>query len=158
MYKAVICGLALVFSSSVFAVPITWNVSSDILSGQFTYDAGTNTYSDMDIWAIAESPDPNRFDLKDLFIEDDPLNLFVGTPLGFVAYDEVHDAQLTLSLLGPMTDLGGMIAFTGVILDGLGGNTYFPTGTISSYSVSEPASIVLLSLALLGWARIRARS
>ena len=152
--------LVFVGSSSVAAnlqaAPILWTIDAGSnLSGSFTYDADTNTYSNI---AITTTVPNASFDTNDIL----PGFAANGFELitNFGAADLTNEAYLTLGF-GPLTNAGGTFTinpgFVAVCLnaacqtlnvDRATGN--FTGRTVSSPSVPEPMTLLLVGSGVLG--------
>lgn len=130
--------MAFVVAGTANAVPITYSMTGngfyDNPIGSFTYDAATNTYSDVSIWSL---------DYYGSALATSTVSSFRSTG--------VLGTTLRLNFSSPLTDAGGHISFTGYEQGLL---TLFGrvarSGTVDGGSVPEPNAAVLLGLALIG--------
>jgi len=149
-------------SASICAMPVEWNVDALVFddggtgSGTFTYDADTNTYSDIDIVTTAGSGFSGAS-----YID---VNIVAGVSAdSFVAmiYPLAGLPVLQLSFAAPLTGAGGIVAIDGYAESICGDGCEYPAGDyryISSGQVSAvpiPAAVWLFGSALagLGWLR-----
>ncbi len=142
--------ILLMFSSfTANAIPVKWDLTSSILNGSFIYDADNGTYSDMYLNAVYVQPD-NR-SLYELFTVEGAyccVSFISFHGNGFVAYDGGWDADLYLRFGSSLTNSGGQTTFIADISDYLNQHHYNFTGSVISSTVSEPSSLITLSMAL----------
>lgn len=125
-------------ASAAHAVPITYTVTGNGLLygnpvGSFTFDAATNTYSNVSLWSLDHY---NRADAS-------------SSASSLMAIG-VMRSVLSLVFSAPLTDAGGNFTFTGYergVLTFWG--TVARSGDARSASVPEPAAPLLLGLGLL---------
>ena len=124
--------------SAAHAVPITYTVTGNgLLSGNpvgsFTYDAASNTYSNVSLWSLDHY---NRAAAS-------------SSASGLTAIG-VMSSVLSLVFSAPLTDAGGNFTFTGYergVLTFWG--TVARSGEVRGASVPEPAAALLLGLGLV---------
>jgi len=130
--------ILLAHSAASTAAPIVWTFDSTSLmspSGQFTFDASTSTYSDVNIVG---------------FLLDDYVSAS-GTALSLTSNGDFFGDLLSISFNAPLTDLGGTVAFTGFEDAGVFGIFDIAGSVIApSQSVPAPATLALLGLGVLG--------
>jgi hypothetical protein len=161
--------ILIIFASSVFAAPVVWQLDNVVLddgneiTGQFTYDSDTNTYSEIAItspewWYLFPA---YTFTSTNSFSDADELSFLRGT------YPPDLDGSHYLSLFfeSDLTNQGGSIF---LILGhrsreeyddtNIGGGVdyrYVVSGSVSAIPI--PAAVWLFGsgLGLLGWFRRR---
>jgi hypothetical protein len=135
---------AVLLCGQAFAAPINWQVEGNNFlgnpSGSFTYDAGTNTYSSINLVGETGLVAYTTFSSGNANFLSALSNVFTS---------------LTLNFASALTDAGGTIAFTsstGTIFGSIRGSG----GTVST-SVPEPGSLLLLGAGLVGLGLLRRR-
>ena len=163
--------VALGASLPTLATPLTWNLTSvsstdgDPLVGSFTYDAGTNTYSNPSITATGGIYAAAFQYLHPTFPHSSASVVFVSTSGALIG-----TPVLVLYFPSALTNAGGFIAFDladsweGICADDActGGTDlrFFESGgvTASVAGVPEPASLGTITLGLGVLWRLRRRA
>ena len=151
---------------SAQAAPITWTLEGvtfddgTTLEGGFDYDASTNTYSNVWMWA-SDTPFITYSDTyPGLFVLENSFG--PGTSTGFQAYtryDSFPDHYLHIDLDSAMTDAGGVISVsnTSYLIESYSFSRYENRDVVSGAisAVPIPAAVWLYGSAIagLGWMR-----
>jgi len=168
--KSLITVCCFIVSVNTFAAPVTWTVHDAVfnngatMTGQFDYDASTNTYSNISVQTstyVAKDGDGYEIWNVDLNPSYDSLNVYSPTitptimPLYNGAVGGSYDAEFTVGFSGPLTNAGGTFALSGTEL--FSGYDIYQRSLISGYitAVPVPAALWLFGSALagLGWIR-----
>jgi len=163
--KIVLFIIAFFASATVCAAPVQWTIDSLFFddggtgSGTFTYDADTNSYSDINIVTTVGSGFEGAayIDVNTEAPLSSDFLVAMIYPLGGLP-------ALQLSFAAPLTNVGGVVAINGYAESMCGDGCEFPIADyryISSGSVSAvpvPAAVYLFAsgLGLLGWFRRKA--
>jgi hypothetical protein len=146
MIKKLLLALAaMTLAGAVSAAPVIWTFGGgSTLTGSFTFNANSVTFSSVTF--------------NETFFVDNYTSA-TGTALSLFATSVNYGDQTSLSFLAPLTNLGGLISFTGVTQCFSACNTPNPhsfTGTVSApIAVPVPATLglLLLGLAVLAGSR-----
>jgi hypothetical protein len=125
-------------TSAAHAVPITYTVTGNGLLygnpvGSFTYDAASNTYSNISLWSL-----------------DHYNRAAAGSSASSLTAIGVMRSVLSLVFSAPLTDAGGNLTFTGYErgVATLWGRLEI-SGEVRGANVPEPAAALLLGLGLV---------
>ena len=147
MIKKLLLGLAaMTLAGAVSAAPGIWTFGGGTtLTGSFTFNAHTGTFSSVTF--------------NETFFGDNYTSA-TGTALSLFATSVGYGDQTTLTFLAPLTNLGGLITFSGSTRCfnscGSGPNPNSFSGTVSApIAVPVPATLglVVLGLAVLAGSR-----
>jgi len=125
-------------SGAAQAIPITYEMSGnggyDNPIGSFTYDAASNTYSNVNIWSL-----------------DHYTSARSTSTASFLRSTGLLGTSLQLNFASPLSDAGGAISFTGYEQGLL---TLFGrisrSGTVSSSGVPSPNVALLFGIGIIG--------
>lgn len=146
MVKKLLLGLAtMALAGAVNAAPLTWTFGGgSTLTGSFDFDADLGTFSSV---SFSET----HFGASYISA--------TGTATSLFGVSDWLD-ETNLSFLAPLTNLGGVISFTGTTecFDAcVTPNPHYFSGTVSAAAaaVPVPATLALFGLALagMGWSR-----
>ena len=140
MIKKLLLGLvAMALAGVVNAAPVVWTFGGGTtLTGGFTFNANTLTFSSVSF--------------NETFFGDSYTSA-TGTALSLFATSVGYGDQTTLTFLAPLTNLGGLITFSGSTRCfnscGSGPNPHSFSGTVSApIAVPVPATLGLVVLGL----------
>ena len=140
MFKKLLLGLAaMALAGAVSAAPVVWTFGGGTtLTGRFTFNANTLTFSSVSF--------------NETFFGDSYTSA-TGTALSLFATSVGYGDQTTLTFLAPLTNLGGLITFSGSTRCfnscGSGPNPHSFSGTVSApIAVPVPATLGLVVLGL----------
>lgn len=148
-------------SHAAYAAPVVWTIEDAAINGGFTYDAATNTYSDVYISSVFyEFISYSDSYLPPFVLENGLLDGNTSTSLGaYTIYDFYGNFLLQLNFATALTNAGGEVSLLPTSSEaeyGAFGGPYeyfFTSGTVSAVPV--PAAVWLFGSALagLGWIR-----
>jgi hypothetical protein len=146
MFKKLLLGLAaMALAGAVSAAPVVWTFGGATLTGSFTFNANTLTFSSVSFSETAFG---------------DNYTSATGTALSLFATSVGYGDQTSLTFLAPLTNQGGVITFSGSTrcFNSCGGgpNPNAFTGTVSApIAVPVPATLGLFVLGLAVLAGVR---
>ena len=160
--RSLISIFALLVSMTTNAAPVIWTIDSLLFddggtgSGTFSYDASTNTYSNIDIITTAGIDFGGAAYLSVAYFAPNDSDF-----LAAIVYPAEGAPALELTFAAPLTNAGGTIAIDGLGESLCGPECMYPTvrlrditsGQISAVPVPAAAWLFGSALAGLGWLR-----
>ena len=162
-----VAGLILAINSAVSADPIVWTVSGTwndggSVNGSFTYDADTNTYSNV---LLTTTPGSSVTPGHTYSVPSDTFQITTATRLAIYNHDPVFNTSyIRLTLKEAMTNAGGFIkmdltsnsSFECTLDSDRSCDTFRVMTSNNFVTTPEPSTALLLGGGLLGFA-IRGR-
>jgi len=165
--KKIIGALCFILTTSVQAAPVTWTLNDvgfddgEILEGSFTFDADTNSYSNVYIYSsdysyagYSDTALPPFVIWNSIYSSSN--ENYLG---GETAYDFVGLFILDLRFDSALTNAGGSVSLLPTSYEGLYQGEFVAferavvSGTLSAVPIPAPAWLFGSALAGLGWMR-----